>query len=484
MPYHAVTIFSVVLLSLETVVTLLLVVHGAWMLHNYRQSAKYRSSQSNSGGGGGGNARNSVLGMPFPLLLRVLYLTASCSFVVGVIVMIAATLSFVEPEVMQDDPVHPVNKWPDLSSQGRMCILMAKFCPLNYILMKFYSYMFFFIKQRTVRQMEPKMGRLEKVVLQNTFSMFLLIGVAGWLVQGDRSDLDGTCVMWIPIYLLLFMASADCVLSSAYLYLFLQPLRATIALNAARSNKTGASVAINVARVAPAPGGGDCGSGGVEVSTAQPTAPSDTSGGSGGIGAQRSVPSSPSVAPVAAAVPTTASAAANAASLSLQRVMQRNFRAVTASIISSSGNMFFLTIAILTDQPHMRKLVSPLACFDCCVMLASLGWVLHGGKANAASSSSVASTTAAPGAGARSDEALALSLPVAGTNSLAARPARGAHLLAPAGGSSHGPPLPLPQDTLHNNFLLPASAAAAAASPSSPVGAAVLGLGLAPTDAQ
>ena len=39
-------------------------------------------------------------------------------------------------------------------------------------------------KQRTVRTMSPDMNWLEKIVLVATFSIWICIGIASWLIQG------------------------------------------------------------------------------------------------------------------------------------------------------------------------------------------------------------------------------------------------------------------------------------------------------------
>lgn len=43
-------------------------------------------------------------------------------------------------------------------------------------------------KQRTVRPMSPDMNWLEKIVLAVTFSLWIFIGIAAWLIQGQRAS--------------------------------------------------------------------------------------------------------------------------------------------------------------------------------------------------------------------------------------------------------------------------------------------------------
>lgn len=90
--------------------------------------------------------------------------------------------------------------------------------------MKAICYLFLFIKQRTVRTMQPKLHWLEKIALQNTLSIAALLPCAAWLIQGDQSPLDSTCVMAVEPWLTLILLGADVALSLIYLYLFIQPL--------------------------------------------------------------------------------------------------------------------------------------------------------------------------------------------------------------------------------------------------------------------
>jgi hypothetical protein len=404
------------------------VLHAAWGLRTFLRSPKYRAMGS-----------RPLMQTPLPLLLRVLYLLAAAFTFLGDLAVLLGVWARAPVWILQEDPVRPVDIWSHLDTEGRLCMIEAKYSPVNYVAVKFCTYLFFFIKQRTVRQMEPKMGRLEKLVLQNTFSMIALMGIAGWLIQANSSPLDGTCVLDVPVYLLVFMLAADCVLSSLYLYLFLQPLRETIALNARRTRSmtaaTGPStagakgavvtsttvivVAPSSVRVAPAPTSLPASAGAAPSASSDPhhlsidqqpisghSNPRDLSphpssassptaaaysggGGSGGAGSH---------AFTQAFEHGVASAAAVQASLALERVMRRNALACACAIASGTFNLVWFVLGMTTDQPHVRKLVNPFACIDTVVIMATLCWVLHGKGAKKEDAATAATGTAAAGA--------------------------------------------------------------------------------------
>lgn len=396
-------------------------------------------------------------------------------------------------------------------------------------------------------------------MLLTTGSFVPLMGIVCWLAQGDSSALDAICIMWVPVYLLIFMLIVDAALSASYLFLFLAPLRETHRLNAARQG--GHSTHGGAVLLSPAPAGkhsrvasrdsslkkiGVGGSSATQLVHNQTSADggggasSGDSGGGGGGGTSRNfpgagVPPSPSLLPshtnlptmmmrpvassisagatggdngghtrggrgssasgmlkygadeqpsftspprhgsnrnwkpnarhlhssssiltstlhrntssvqvelvtavattstIATAIPTavvtaTSTAAAGtprvvaaahsrrssrdvagggsdappavspviaqlsgpppplpvsklsasaAASLSLERVMLRNTRAVCMAIVSGVLNLFFFTLAIRLDEPYLRKLVTPISCVDQVVILLTLAYVLH-----------------------------------------------------------------------------------------------------------
>ena len=148
-------------------------------------------------------------------------------------------------------------------------------------------------------------------------------------VLGDRNDLDGTCQMYVQVGFFFSVAAADAVLSAAYLYLFVQPLRETIRLNA--NHRRGLMV------------GGEATAPIVKTSSAR-VAPENAYVVEGG-------PTSPSAA---------ASAALNT-SLALEAVMRRNTYAVATAISSCCTHFSFTITAMAIDEPHMRKLTMPVA---------------------------------------------------------------------------------------------------------------------------
>lgn len=86
-----------------------------------------------------------------------------------------------------------------------------------------------------------KPSRLEKMVFVGTLGVVpfsVLITVVG---EGEQNGLDGTCQLNMRPYLLGAMAGLDASLSLLYLYLFIQPLRETIAVNEAALNHPGAT---------------------------------------------------------------------------------------------------------------------------------------------------------------------------------------------------------------------------------------------------
>jgi len=144
-------------------------------------------------------------------------------------------LIYVTPAV-RTDAIHP--SYAGLDSADRYCIFIGKYGPTNYVFVKLFSYLFFFVKQRTVRPMQTKMGLLEKLVLVQTTSMLGFAAVLLWILQGDYSPLDHTCVPFIPVWMIILMCIADASLSTLYLYLFISPLRDTIQRNRAYLNRT------------------------------------------------------------------------------------------------------------------------------------------------------------------------------------------------------------------------------------------------------
>lgn len=235
--------------------------------------------------------------------------------------------------------------------------------------------------------MQPNMNWLEKMVLQNTVGILLALVVPLWLVQGDRSALDGTCVLNVPVPITSALFVSDLLLSAAYLYLFIQPLRETMHANEARRHRAGAGAAVTPAGivrnttvhlhvVSPI----------AHARTLKPDtlAPTPTPAASAALLAAgtATVPPSPSLNPSPVSVPTspagpaaaavgpsttlsinTTAAARHLDSIKLEAVMRRNTRAAVVAVAFSSSSMLFCMLAMIFDDPYMRKLVSPIALF-------------------------------------------------------------------------------------------------------------------------
>lgn len=168
--------------------------------------------------------------------------------------------------------------------------------------------------------------------------------------------------MFIQIPFFLTMASADSVLSAAYLFLFVQPLRETNRLNANRQRGMTAinsnTVTVTVvhsptankhasARVAPASlYAPDAGATGQELSKAVASVRSPTA----------------ATSPTAAGgAPSSSIASAHTMSVALEAVMRRNTKSAAVAILSGICHFAFSTTAMITNEPHMRKLTMPVA---------------------------------------------------------------------------------------------------------------------------
>lgn len=141
-------------------------------------------------------------------------------------------------------------------------------------------------------------------------------------------------------------------LSSAYLYLFVQPLRETMRLNANQQKSWMAAGGVTVIVLSPKAHKHES----ARVAPASLYAPE---GGASG-------PSSPiaSLSPTSADGPAatpSAAATARSQSLALEVVMRRNAFAVAAAICSCVCHFTFSSTAMVIDEPHMRKLTMPVA---------------------------------------------------------------------------------------------------------------------------
>ncbi len=271
MTLHPFTIFSAVVEGIALVLCIGCTIDSTRLLRTHWREQKRKSAYQ--------GARAAL--MQTPLLLRIFYTVASYASVLMILWSLVMCLVVVDPRTKQADPIRPVAQ-PWLDAASHVCITSGKYAPSTYVIIKLCCYLFYFIKQRTVRVMQPKLNWQEKQVLLTTASMLPLMGVAGWLVQGDASALDNSCTLWIPIYLLVFMFGADTGLSSAYLFLFLQPLRETMKQNRQRADKgrgqqqTASPPRNLVIAVSPTPGARTLGAGAGSAGSEYQSLPSPT----------------------------------------------------------------------------------------------------------------------------------------------------------------------------------------------------------------
>lgn len=198
MAYAANTIATFVWCVLTCISAQANLVYCAYSVYVYRRDVHRQTGGSSAG---------------HPMLLRVMWLGSNiCS------ALCAASASY-QPLLYVDDRVN-VNPWSgsalsDLggtTSMTQLCAASVKFDSIMYAMSKFFSYLFFFLKQRTVRPMS-KMMMLEKVVLGATFGVVAFAVIIGVVIEGERNGLDGTCQLFVPVYILIIMcivrAAAD-----------------------------------------------------------------------------------------------------------------------------------------------------------------------------------------------------------------------------------------------------------------------------------
>lgn len=82
--------------------------------------------------------------------------------------------------------------------------------------------------------------------------------------------------------------------------------------------------------------------------------------------------------PAAAAAAATPAAMDRSTSLKLEAVMRRNTKACICTLVISTTSMAYCSAAMIVNEPHMRKLVSPLALIDSCLIVSMLCYVLSG----------------------------------------------------------------------------------------------------------
>ena len=322
----------------------------------------------------------------------------------------------------------------DLDEASRWCVVANKQAVLAYALIKMLAYTSLMFKQRAVRVMQPTLNRAESLVLLATCGIPAMAIAGPWFIQGDASDLDETCVLWLPPWLVGLMCFADTALSLSYLALFLGPLRTTIQANkrmqqqrstagGERANPTavaatsphGSSVAPSATRLDPAlvqqPVRLKVAAGSAPSSAPQSPQMSSMLAPTNGWTAMATltvplqtaavVGSSVVASPPSAPPPVSS----DAFSRSLEFVMRRNTLACAVTISMSAVNMLSMTVGMIVDQPHMRKLSAALSVLDVHVILATLRYVLLANSstrtnthtAAVAPTANAAQTTATPG---------------------------------------------------------------------------------------
>ena len=166
--------------------------------------------------------------LPLSSCLRLAVLAVSLSGIAGAVAATASAFLQLPPSddglrfVSLLDPEYP------FSTTGRACIAFSKLGPSSYVALKGFSYIFYFLKARTVWPLN-RVTPLEKFALLTTLGVFGTAVVALWIVAGDRSAIDGQCQFDVPLWSVAVVLASDVVISVLYLYLFIAPLRATVA---------------------------------------------------------------------------------------------------------------------------------------------------------------------------------------------------------------------------------------------------------------
>lgn len=140
MAYHWITHLSGCIGIICWMATIGFAVDAARGLHAYRAEQLRK--------GGGLMARRPLLHTPLPLLLRMLYLACTWTFVFGHASHLVTNWLYVSPLTRQADVLHQTAPGSvRLDAVSWFCIASAgKLTPLNYVFGKFLCYCFFFIK--------------------------------------------------------------------------------------------------------------------------------------------------------------------------------------------------------------------------------------------------------------------------------------------------------------------------------------------------
>ena len=244
----------------------------------------------------------------YPALLRATFLaTVAAAFGMGPMATSYSAWLYVDDRVRLDPFTQTSEQQYSVASQ--FCEVACKAGTALYITSKLSSYLFLFLKQRTVRPMNEPVWQ-EKVIFLMTLGIIPFAVLDMLITQGEVNALDGTCQLYAPIWMLSVMAGADVTLSLGYLYLFISPLRETV-----RNNQHARSRAEAHALTATATSGGK--------STATP-----------------------------------------AVNTALEDVMRKNTWACVITVCISFCSLSFMIIAHAVNDPYARKWVTPIGHAD------------------------------------------------------------------------------------------------------------------------
>jgi hypothetical protein len=304
-------------------------VFSSCLLHRHRREVRLKHAGGGASSSGGGAAAKG-----FPMWLRCCFLLAAV-FAMCCLTCVAALQWLPVEEGINIDALHRT-LITEFDAYSRWCSILIKFTVGTFAMTKLFAYLFFFIKQRTVRPFAAVMSRLEKLVLLMSGGLIPFGIMAVILAQGDQNGLDSTCQLYLPIELLIVMLLADSTLSFLYLYLFVQPLRETMRANGeARRMKEEKA-------------------GGKATTIASGARVSDLSS-------------------LTTSRPPAASGHTNA----LELLMKKNTYACVAAVSASAFAMSFMLAAHRSNDQHTRKWVSVIGGTDALVTVLSLVYVMH-----------------------------------------------------------------------------------------------------------
>lgn len=217
---------------------------------------------------------------------------------------------------------------------------------------------FFFIKQRTVRPMSSP-SRLEKFTLLLTLSVIPFAVFLAIVTQVEQNKLDGTGVVYIPIYTIVFMTLSDATISSLFLWLFIAPLRETIRNNKMALRKDLTMVANVMTN---------------RTQTQQHQLQTNTS-----IKIQVTPPSTVAVAATSNPSITSAQTPDDRPQLNtaLEAVMRKNTKACIFTVTWSFISMAFISWSHIANEPYSRKWVVPAGCVDVMWTGLAITYIMH-----------------------------------------------------------------------------------------------------------